>query len=296
MSRPKKENLDYFPFDVSFFTDRKIRALKGRFGSDGVLVYLYLLCEIYGNYGYYTVLDEDLILCMSDDLGLEENLTRQIVAFLLSRSLLQRLDNKLAKSDTAVSAKSIQRRYQEAKKGAKRDVSVEAERWLLEKSETLSFIKVYPKNGFSEKNDGKSEKNHDKTDINHTKERKGKESKAKDRKEETKPYGTHGNVRLTDSEYAVLVGKSSSSVVEKYIEKMDSWSDKNGKAIKNAFERISQWLEKDYGEHQGGSNSDSERQDGTLTNWQKNAIGFNPNELGFGESDRDIEIKYSEVL
>jgi hypothetical protein len=213
---------------------------------------------------------------MSDDLGLEENLTRQIVAFLLSRSLLQRLDNKLAKSDTAVSAKSIQRRYQEAKKGAKRDVSVEAERWLLEKSETLSFIKVYPKNGFSEKNGSKSEKNPDKSEINSTKERKEKERKVKDRKEEeTKQYGTHGNVRLTDSEYAVLVGKSSSFVVEKYIEKMDSWSEKNGKAIRNAFERISQWIEKDYGE----------RQDGTLTNWQKNAIGFNPNDLGFGESE-----------
>lgn len=36
MSRPQKKGLDYFPFDVDFFDDKKIKVLKGRYGADGV--------------------------------------------------------------------------------------------------------------------------------------------------------------------------------------------------------------------------------------------------------------------
>ena len=47
MARPRKRGLEYFPFDVDFFSDKKIKVLKGRFGADGVMIYIYLLCEVY---------------------------------------------------------------------------------------------------------------------------------------------------------------------------------------------------------------------------------------------------------
>ena len=53
MARPQKEGLEYFSLDVDFFSDRKIKILKGRFGADGITYYLYLLCEIYKGHGYY---------------------------------------------------------------------------------------------------------------------------------------------------------------------------------------------------------------------------------------------------
>jgi DnaD/phage-associated family protein len=53
----------------------------------------------------------------------------------------------------------VQRNYQEARRGAKRDVIVDKNIWLLEKSDTLPFIKVACKDdslSFSEKNGNKS--------------------------------------------------------------------------------------------------------------------------------------------
>lgn len=177
MARPIREGLLYFPFDTDFFQDKKIRALKGRYGTDGLAVYIYLLCEIY-KAGYYIVSDDDLILCLADDLNISEGSARQIISFLLSRSLLTEIKgDKLAKSDTVLTAASVQRRYQEAVKGLRRDVCVKAEYWLLEPEDTLSIIKTCSENNKSGKNEGKSGKNGSKSGKNPT--NKIKENKIK---------------------------------------------------------------------------------------------------------------------
>ena len=36
MARPNKEGLDYFPFDVDFFSDEKIGSISGEFGIKDV--------------------------------------------------------------------------------------------------------------------------------------------------------------------------------------------------------------------------------------------------------------------
>lgn len=43
MARPMKNGLTYFPFDVDFFTDKKIKRLRAKYGADGIAVYMYLL-------------------------------------------------------------------------------------------------------------------------------------------------------------------------------------------------------------------------------------------------------------
>lgn len=173
MARPRKKGLDYFPLDVDFFQDKKIKRLRARFGSNGVEVYIYLLCEIYRN-GYYIDYDEDLILDISDEVNISENAAKQIMNYLLSRSLF---NDKLAKSVKVLTAESIQRRYQEAKKGGKTDIEVEAKFWVLQKEDTLDFIKVRPLKCFSEINHSFSEKNSDYSENNNTKKSKEKESK-----------------------------------------------------------------------------------------------------------------------
>ena len=84
MARPLKEGLQYFPFDVDFFSDPKIRALKGRFGNDGIMLYIYLLTQIYGSHGYYMVWDEDVIDCVIADLNLSENFILQVIEYLVN--------------------------------------------------------------------------------------------------------------------------------------------------------------------------------------------------------------------
>ena len=186
MARPRKKGLDYFPLDVDFFSDKKIKRLRARYGTDGVTVYMYLLCEIYRS-GYYINYDEDLILDISDELNISENSIQQIINYLLSRSLF---DDTLAKSVKVLTAASIQRRYQEAKntrKSTQPDIDVEAKFWVLKKDETHSFIKVRPCENNSQINIGLSANNSSLSEINGTKESKVKKSKVKKSKEDGVP-------------------------------------------------------------------------------------------------------------
>lgn len=186
MARPRKKGLDYFPLDVDFFSDKKIKRLRARYGTDGVTVYMYLLCEIYRS-GYYINYDEDLILDISDELNISENSIQQIINYLLSRSLF---DDTLAKSVKVLTAASIQRRYQEAKntrKSTQPDIDVEAKFWVLKKDETHGFIKVRPCENNSQINIGLSANNSSLSEINGTKESKVKKSKVKESKEDGVP-------------------------------------------------------------------------------------------------------------
>lgn len=184
MARPRKENLDYFPLDTDFFEDNKIRILKAKYGADGIAVYLYILCEIYHGKGYYTECDEDFVLIMSDYFNFSEQKTTQILEYLVSRSLL--VKSTLSETVTVITAKSVQRRYQEAKKEiakkAHRDIIVDDRIWLLKKEETEPCIKVQSFDGFSEKNDSLSEKNRDNSEKNAANKSKVNQSKVNESK------------------------------------------------------------------------------------------------------------------
>ena len=52
MARPIKKGLNYFPLDTDLLSNRKIRQIKCKYGSDAFLLYIALLCDIYAN-GYY---------------------------------------------------------------------------------------------------------------------------------------------------------------------------------------------------------------------------------------------------
>ena len=168
MARPQCDGLSYFPFDVDFFSDRKIKIIRGsEYGTDAIIIYIYLLCEIYKGKGYYIAYDDDLVCCASADTGVPEGKTRQIVQLLASKSLF---DNTRFSADNLLTAASIQTRYQEAKKSTKRDVFVEPSVWILNEEATLGFIKVHPKESFSEKNPTKENKiKENKNKINKTK-------------------------------------------------------------------------------------------------------------------------------
>lgn len=240
MARPIREGLLYFPFDTDFFQDKKIRALKGRYGTDGLAVYIYLLCEIY-KAGYYIVSDDDLILCLADDLNISEGSARQIISFLLSRSLLTEIKgDKLAKSDTVITAASVQRRYQEAVKGLRRDVCVKAEYWLLEPEDTLSIIKTCSENNKSGKNEGKYSKNGSKSGKNPT--NKIKENKIKEKENN---LSVDRGVFLTDKQLRELQSLSSVGSVETYISKLYEWQKTNGKRCRDPFSTIKKWIAED---------------------------------------------------
>lgn len=175
MARPIKKGLDYFPFDVGFFSDKKIKILKSRYGADGIVIYQYLLCEIYKENGYYLIVDDDFEYIISDDLNMEINKVKQVINFLLERSLF---NNKLFQSDKVLTSTGIQKRYQEAvkTKASKKAITIE-KYWLLNEEETAAYIKVTLFNNKFEINSNKSEIN---SSLSEEKYHKEKKSKLKD--------------------------------------------------------------------------------------------------------------------
>nr|DAU01972.1 MAG TPA: protein of unknown function (DUF4373) [Caudoviricetes sp.] len=172
MGRLRKEGNEFFSFDVDFFSDRKIKILKARYGADGITLYIYLLCEIYKN-GFYLKLDEDFEFIVSDDLNMNSDKVKQVLTFLLERSMF---DKQLFQSDAVLTSTGIQRRYQLMVKSraVKNPITVERY-WLLSEEETETFIKVNSFLNNSKNNEDNSKKNNLNSEKNDTKEKKGKE-------------------------------------------------------------------------------------------------------------------------
>ena len=172
MGRLRKEGNEFFSFDVDFFSNRKIKILKARYGADGITLYIYLLCEIYKN-GFYLKLDEDFEFIVSDDLNMNSDKVKQVLTFLLERSMF---DKQLFQSDAVLTSTGIQRRYQLMVKSraVKNPITIERY-WLLSKEETETFIKVNSFLNNSENYEDNSKKNNFNSEKNDTKEKKGKE-------------------------------------------------------------------------------------------------------------------------
>lgn len=119
MARPRKNGLDYFPFDVDFFNDEKIVAIAGEFGVKGEIATIKLLCAIYRN-GYFIEWNEMLLMKLLHQLpGLSSELISQIVERLVKWGFF---DKDLFNSASILTSQGIQKRYFDvAKKRAARD-------------------------------------------------------------------------------------------------------------------------------------------------------------------------------
>lgn len=180
MARPQKEGIDYFPFDIDFFSDPKIKILKARYGVDGIAIYVYLLCEIYRS-GYYIQFNDDSQYIISDDLKMSPDKVMQVLKFLLERSLF---DNKLFQSDAVLTSTGIQKRFQLAVKERAKKNPIQIEGfWILPEEKTEPFIKVKSFLNRSGNNGNYSGKNSDISREQSLKESKVKESKENKSKE-----------------------------------------------------------------------------------------------------------------
>lgn len=168
MARPKKSGLGYFPFETDFFRDRKIKRLRRTFGDIGVSVYLFLLTEIYRDRGYYIPYEDELVVDVANELGVDEALVKDVIEKCISYGLF---DSAQYKTNRILTSKGVQERYFTA---IKRDRKVSAiEKYILRETG------VFP--GETQVNPGKTQVNHGETQVyphdNPTKEKKRKEKK-----------------------------------------------------------------------------------------------------------------------
>lgn len=107
MGRNRKVGLDYFPMDVDFFQDIRIRKLIKYQGGKAVTVYALLLCIIYKQ-GYYMRWDEELPFIISEQTGFEEAYIQEVFKCCLVVGLFSK---ELYDSDKVITSKGIQERY-----------------------------------------------------------------------------------------------------------------------------------------------------------------------------------------
>ncbi len=107
MGRNRKVGLDYFPIDVDFFQDIRIRKLIKYQGGKAVTVYALLLCIIYKQ-GYYMRWDEELPFIISEQTGFEEAYIQEVFKCCLIVGLFSK---ELYDSDKVITSKGIQERY-----------------------------------------------------------------------------------------------------------------------------------------------------------------------------------------
>lgn len=165
MTKINKEGLDYFSFDVNFFTDEKIEFISARFGTQGEIITIKLLCKIYRN-GYYLKWGEDECLLFSRRVG--EGITVELIDDVV-KELLKRnfLDRKRFEKYKILTSRGIQKRYLNATKRRK-EVTIFKEYLLLNSQNVNNIsqnvciiplnVNIYPQSKVKQRKEKKSKK------------------------------------------------------------------------------------------------------------------------------------------
>ena len=143
--------LDWFPFDVTLLTDRKLRRPRAEFGSAAVLTYIALLSLIYRDKGYYLAYQgdgrEDVALDVADLIGgalapdalAQADQIQKIIGALVDRGLFDRACFEAG----VLTSRRIQRTYYNAV-AERMNVQIEWEYWLLSEEEMRQISETNP--------------------------------------------------------------------------------------------------------------------------------------------------------
>lgn len=122
MARPVKQGFVYFPFDTSFFQNKKINTLRREFGSLGILTYINILCRVYDQgYAYRFTSVDELAADIAEEVvnGHLKNTTTQIREIIHHLMRHQMIDDRLFESGWITSVQ-MQEQYLDMAKTAKR--------------------------------------------------------------------------------------------------------------------------------------------------------------------------------
>ena len=113
MARPIKNGLDYFPFDVQFFSNDKLLAVSVEYGLKGEISVVHLLCAIYRN-GYFIEWNDCTRIRLLKELpGVSADLLDKVVRRLVDWEFF---DKTLFDTAMVLTSVSIQSRYFKAKR------------------------------------------------------------------------------------------------------------------------------------------------------------------------------------
>ena len=189
MARISKPGLDYFPLDVNFLQDRKVRRISCRHHAAGIAALTSLLCLIYKEKGYYISWNKDTLFDIAQEACCEEEEMQAIIDDCLAVGLF---DNLIYKEYGVLTSQAIQEQYHNIITDSRRKYKLPLEHfWLIKEdfkdvTESHDFATTMPQTKEETDTDikGKQERNMEneikseiKKDIETERERKdGKEN------------------------------------------------------------------------------------------------------------------------
>ena len=209
MARPVKEGLDYYPLNADFMSDIKVRRLIRSFGSKSIGVVIALLGMIYGDKGYYILLNDDVAFIISEQTLEDEDLVNQIINKLIE---IEFFDKNLYEKHRVLTSKGIQKRFISATERRK-DVKLITKYNLVnvDNNSSSDVVNVY-NNPVNVDNNSSS----DVVNVYNNQQRKEKKRKVKKSKVKQSKENTDDSCNAPSAERRVRTFAFESLVVEKY--------------------------------------------------------------------------------
>lgn len=132
MARISKPGLDYFPLDVNFLQDRKVRRITSRHHAAGIAALTSLLSLIYKEKGYYVSWNQDTLFDIAQEICCEEKEMQAIIDDCLSVGFF---DTYIYKEYKVLTSQSIQEQYYKIITDSRRKYKLPLEHFWLIKDE-----------------------------------------------------------------------------------------------------------------------------------------------------------------
>lgn len=185
MARPTAKGVEYFPLNVNFISDLKVRKLLLSCGAQSIAVLIYLLSTIYKDEGYFVEIHEDEI----DLIALDVNVTPEYVLEVINKACEVRLfDVNLYENFNILTSKGIQERYLKITERRKNSVVITQ----------FNLINVY--NNSINVNNNSINVDNNSVNVYKSTQSKVKESKVKKSKVKSLSNDSVKNVYLTETE------------------------------------------------------------------------------------------------
>ena len=190
MARISKPGLDYFPLDVNFLQDRKVRRISCRHHAAGIAALTSLLCLIYKEKGYYVLWNKDTLFDIAQEACCEEEEMQAIIDDCLSVGLF---DTYIYKEYGVLTSQAIQEQYHKIIIDSRRKYKLPLENFWMIKEE-------------KEANDNEEETK----ETKETKER--KETKGENGEQTNESAANPGKFAVSSNKFAASSGKSAATM------------------------------------------------------------------------------------
>ena len=247
MARSTKPGIRYFSMDVDILADRKVRRVLAACGPAAVAVVLRLLCDIYGDRGYYVQADDDYLFDVADTLGMATETVRGVALCCVDAGFF---DAGMWERYGILTSRRVQRNYLDATHKRVHNNTILPEYMLLDEAEPSG------RNGESDVRNGLSGGGNGESDVQST-QSKVNQTKVKEIKpDQTKDAGGGGlipvspYVSLREAEMRTLKADYGEAGMRRMIEMLGDYKAASGKRYASDFYAIRSWVVKRWQEEQ----------------------------------------------